>query len=1585
MDYNASPKYLTAADLHNVGAGTTSFFDSPIDAVGETLSGIGESIGNSPKFALTSIASGINSIYNSAVVAGNWLGITDAEENDVQQTLGSYDANLADYYAENKQLADLSGFIITSFVPGIAGTKLFNVGQRALSGTLKSGTAGRTFAEATGLVPTLTAEGRTLTQVAGEALAQGQQTFSLMNAGVLKAIGQGVQQAVWESAAAEVMIAGTMFRSPILEDMDFKDISTNILMGAGVGGVIGGAFNAAGVYKGVRAEIKAQDLLDKPYTIRSSQANLNEPADRIIVALQDLEATPTTPSNTRETNLRAERINSIKLEVRGNINLLAKKDPELGKAVADALEGLDSDQMAKAISGVREILRPGYQFADDVYAAEGKTIGYVRLHGAGVGNVTFDKLPATLQTLADKIVGGKNAIMKYVDSAGFTNKKFWSPITARNMDEIEARYIWAENKASYTEGMVIHFDDIPLQEGALRNGITEVVIDDGTTAYTVSNADDLRNTIIQNKRELAEKLAKEKRNGWGLNPGSERGQNLNTITSEEIARAINVDVKFLESTENASAFARQDAQKAYSESHKARGLYGEPEDISFIPQNVAVVYDTAGIQASADLTSALVNVKQQQKIYQEAIDKAVADTVGEDIADRMYRPGDKAMIQSDRFGAGAGLVKFSNGAYGSLASWAENIGKVTSDIVDKFNKNTSAIVESVALRLRNDQVAAIEFSRINDLVASTTEKYVINQSGDALVAKKIMDYEAAVEKAGGKAGLTKPTLQDGAPEYIHFQSDLVREAVEARLNTNGYRVSKFKGLRNAQGLTNEVDPNVFYPLKAQPKDYPFFAFVKDETVTGAGAGHTTMIHAASEVELTKMIDMVHERTGFKVYTKNQAEEFKRAMGEYDFDRTLHENYIDSSLKSKGVNSNFFPKTDPAKIVDSWMEVERRADSVLARDVVSTKFGNEFDQLETLGQQYTKSAASRYGVTVKAVEGTAQNPYNDYRKTALNISRMGEYPLLSAFNRNLESGISRVYQSVVDAWQEGRGINDLEKVNAALQSAGVNHAYKNAAEVMLANHSAPQPYVSKFIRGANAILANTFLRLDPLNALNNAIGSQVLLGHETTQLLKAIRNGNEEVAGELAALMNISVPGGGGAAIPSASKLVGNANANWFKMDAATKARYKTNGWLSTISDQHNAMIDDLTLSGSESPVKLTEKLDAAFQKAKVLTEKGEKITGNRMAEEYNRFVAANVADQITQIAIKAGVLGEKEAASYINTFVNRTQGNIMASQRPLIFQGPIGQAVGLFQGFQFNVIQQLFRAVSEGSAKDAAMLLGLQGTLYGLNGLPGFQYINQHIIGTASGNTEHKDLYTATYGALGKETGDWLMYGIPSNMLQTNLYTRGDINPRSMTVIPTSPQDVIAVSAFAKFAGNIKETASKMANGGDFWQSFLQGVEHNGLSRPLAGLAQTLQAVETGKVYSTTGAGDISFVNDFFSLATLSRLSGGKPLDEALANDEVARSTVYKAASREKMKAATERFKSSVIGSPDAAIDPEVVNGYLESYVSAGGRAEDFNKTMLNAITKANTPKANQVMESLRGPYAEHMKLMMGGSVQELD
>lgn len=1566
MDYLSSPDYLKGADLHNIGAGNESFFDSPVD---QTLNFV-EKI---PSFAITSVASGINSIYNSGVAAGNFFGLTDAKENDLQETLGAYDADLGNYYGAHKQAVDTAGFISTSFIPGIGGVKLFNTGQRVLSGALKSGTVGRTLAEATGLVTTTGKDGLTLGQIAGKALAEGQQTFSLMNSGVLKAIGAGVGSATLEAAAFEAMVQATMFRSPVLEGQDISDVGSNILTGALLGGAIGGALNAAKVSGEVKKVITAADLEQKKFTLRSSQFGLNSPADKILVSAHDLSITPT-PVGAAETALANTRLTNIQQEIRTNIHALAGGDADLGNIIADTFQGASGDDIAKAFQGAQEVARPGKIVA----AGEGHTIGYVKLHGEDAGATTFDPLRPNELTLADKVPGGRAKILETVGSHGFSVNKEWAIPTANSIPEIEARYIWAENVAKYTEGMKIGETDIPLLEGALRNKVGVKIVD--TEGRSVEyGASDLQSYIEKAKLDIAAELGAKGKKGWGFGVGPNAGDAVNTITSDDIAKAVNVSTKRLESDESASLFARQDAQAAYDKMRADKKITQGESNLSFIPQHASVAYKTSDImQGGGDAVSAMINVRLQQKLVQDAVDKAVASVAG-DLNGQLVRPGDKAILNSNRYGAGAGLLTFANGAVGTLASWAENIGAVTARLQTKLMGDTGAITDSVGLRLRNNQVAAIEFDKINNLVASSAEQYVMNPDGTGLIAKKLVDYQAAVQ--AGKKGVEVPSLIGGAPDTIAIANKDTLDAVKARLQTNGSRVEAGKSLKAAQGLEDNKDSSVYYPLKPQPRDYPFFAFVKDETVTGAGMGHTSMIHANSQADLESMIKMARENTRYSVYTKADTENFYKAQQAYEWDRTLHDNYMDAGLKSAGVNNQFFPKTDPSKIVDSWLEAERRADSVLARETVTTKFGHEFDQLESLGSQYTNVASSRYGVTAKAIEGTVQNPYNDYRKTALNISRLSEHPLLTAFNRNLESGVSGVYQKVVDAWDSIKSVEDLQKVNDALQAAGVDHAYKNAAEVLLANHTAPKPYLSNFIRGANAILSNTFLRLDPLNALNNALGAQVLLGHETSGQVKALLRSMDEAG--------VTVPGTQDT-ILSPSKLIAKANANYWKamnestpVDALRRETYRANGWTTSISDQHKAMLDTLSLSGAENPAQLNTKLSQAMSVAKELTAKGEVWSGNKLAEEYNRFVAADVGRQISDLHIKAGLLDQDAQTSFISTFVNRTQGNTLASQRPLLFQGPIGQAVGLFQTFQFNTMQQLFRGVAEGGPKDAAMLMGLQGTMYGLNGLPGFQYINQHILGTASGNPNHTDAYSTLYGAAGKTAGDWLMYGIPSNILQTNIYSRGDINPRTLTVIPTAPQDIVAVSAFSKFASNLKDTVSKIQGGGNVWQSVLQGLEHNTLSRPLSGIAQTLQAVDGGKVYSTTNQGDVSFVNDLFSMATLSRLAGGKPLDEALANDEVQRAKVYQAADHARMKMATETFKTNVIGDTSGQVTEKATHDYMAAFVHNGGRVEQFNQNMLSAMTRVNTPRANQIIQTLKGPYADHMKSLMGGAVED--
>jgi hypothetical protein len=274
-----------------------------------------------------------------------------------------------------------------------------------------------------------------------------------------------------------------------------------------------------------------------------------------------------------------------------------------------------------------------------------------------------------------------------------------------------------------------------------------------------------------------------------------------------------------------------------------------------------------------------------------------------------------------------------------------------------------------------------------------------------------------------------------------------------------------------------------------------------------------------------------------------------------------------------------------------------------------------------------------------------------------------------------------------------------------------------------------------------------------------------------------------------------------------------------------------------------------------------------------------------------------------------------------------------------------------------------------------------------MNGLPAFHAINEHLVGNAAGNTNHRDLYTATYGALNKDAADWLMYGAASNVLglfhpdlKINLYGRGDINPRNATILPTSPSEIPIISASTKFFGNLKETMGKLNDGGAAWTTVLQGLEHNGVNRPLAGLAVALEGFgnPAGRSFSTTNSGSISASNDILSLVNAGRILGGKPLDEALAIDAGFRNSVYQAKDSARRKALGEAIKTVVIAGNHPSEDQ--MHSFLNSYVKVGGHQENFVKYMMDINKSANTSQANIIAKHLKTPYARNMQELLGGA-----
>lgn len=1615
---NEMPAYQYAADGHNYGNGNFAITDPDTWSTGLDHAG---------KFVASAILSGANSFYNTGVTVGNWLG-ADAKENDTGAWIASIDDDLGQYYKENKDSVDVAGFVLSSLVPGMAGVKLLNAGQKALSLAQKTGMIGANMSRITGL---LTPNVKMLTSLAATDIAQSSATFSAINSGAIKAVAAGYGQAALESAAFEVAVQATTFKSPVLDNQDGMDIAKNMLLGTVTGGVIGGAFSHASTLFKIKSAVKGFNPAEKQFADTSDLTSLS-PAQRIIARNDTLTNMPEVPNadqivsggypwaqklldgltpdqqqavavklEGRLGRLKDETTISLANKNRMDFHALAGGDKDLANHLADLSTGLDPDQLLGNMEGLLEVGRMHSKLDAEITLSKFNAsqvsdpsdillngpaasmppvkLGYVKLTGENLGDVSFDE-PKVL-SLGD-MYGSQKAVDNKVSSYGFKNSKIWDAKTADHT-EAEARYLWADKIAKVEDDMTIGEHDIPLLEKALASKLNSINVASDAGDYSITNMDDLFKHIQVSKQEVAANLLKGRTAGTG-------------ITTEEIAKITNVRQSYLEGEQTkdvySDLFARQSLADEYAQGLKDKGLYSQAkmDALPYNPSYMKSAYDTSILKAMDDhQIEGMAYLKSQQKLYQMGIDTVFSKYVPDELVDRFWHPGDDMLLKANRFGSGPGLTSFANGGYHTPESWSEAIGGATQGLQKSLKGDTTDALQPHLYGLVSNQDAAIEFESLNKYLQSTSEQYGIAADGSGAVPLKLLDYKAAQAAAlkNGTKPPEMPVLQEGAKEFIPFQTQEAKNAWIARTQLTTDRTQGFIEIRNAQGLEDMKDFRAMRPIRPDPKDYPHFAVVVDPTITGVG--HKSMIHAASPKELEEMIAKVPNQ--YQVYKKDQLEEFFKAHGDFDYEQTLHENYIDADLKRTGVNNPFFIKTDPQKIAQSLLNDHLRSDDIFARELVNAKYEKEFGFLRQQGAQYTSTAASKYTGSFRDIENTVNNPYTNYVKTALNISQMSEWPRLQGLNTKLDAGVSQMWNSIQDAVGLMKNPADLDKINGSLNKMGVKTAYYDAATNLLANHSAPKGVLTDFVRKANSMMATLTLRLDPFNALTNAVGSTVLYGTEVKSFLRGMGDDNSELVGKLNGLLKMDRPSTANLTgqptdqVMTAGKLMQNAVKNWFNRDAvdasgkSLKEFYQDNGWISSLTDQAHSMMEDLTLKGQESTGVISQKLNSAFKSFKSLADKGEVLTGNKYAEEFNRFVSADTMRQLTDLGVQAGRISPQEALGYINTFVNRTQGNIISSQRPLMFQGAIGQAVGLFQTYQFNMMQQLFRHVAEGGAKDAAMMMGLQGTMFGMNGLPGFNYLNTHIIGTMSGNQQHRDMYSSMYDIAGKSVGDLLLYGLPSNLLRANMYSRGDINPRQLTIVPVNPVDIPFVNATMKFYDNVAQSINRVANGAPIWQTLLQGIEHNGLSRPLAGVAQAFQAVQNnGEVFSTTSKGSISGGNDLMSWATAARIAGAKPFDDAVVNDAVFRINAYKAVDAQRLQALATAVKTGGIG--NQTIGPESIDKFAAEYAALGGKQQNFNKFMIKNIKSANTNQANAIMTALKNPMAQNMQMVMGGT-----
>lgn len=1603
------PSYMRAANVHSIANKNTTWDEAIIDGVENTA-----------KFVAASVVSGANQLYNAPIDIGNLFG-ADWERSDTSDVMEMVDSDLATYYKEHKEGIDTLGFIASSFVPGLAGVKALHAGQASLR-AFNAGKIGNNFSKATGLL--IPSKQKYLTKAINDVIS-GSSTNVLTNRNTLQALAAGFGQSTLEAASFEIAVAGTLFKSPVLENQDLGDLASNIAFGGLVGGAIGGAIDAARTAYAVKGAVKAADIEAKPWTAIAEAHSKSQTYEKIALDFDQLHTMPEIPKNLppeRITFLErkaAEKVERLNIRVRKNMGELAKGDQEVASHLYESIKQTSYENKLGTFIGLKQTAR----FADrlDVEKELGRlektmekggdaaleaterysnlSVAHARIWGNEAGRVSLDA-PASVH-LVDTLKKGQyikttNTSVKAGDRVfEFRRDKAWDILKA-NKYEAEARHIWAQKsaplKAKAGKPIIVNELDIPLLEKAYREFPENLQIrtEEGSIRVFTSQSDLLNFTVAAKEKVANRLLNRPLPKGIKSKKALQEAQ----LNHEDIANMVNVRASYLDGQKlqniEDDIFALQSYSEEYTKKLISQGSLkasAEPIEIWNVPQNIKLSYDaTPFAQLNNHVLENVAIIKQQQKLYIEGSDRAVASVLGEDYG-KLIDITAKDIQQSNSIGAGGGFATAASANYGTLAAKVEYLGNTTTGMIEKFKNSAREVLEPLLYKVGQNQKAAIEWSTLNAKLRAIPEHYGLNEAGTALEPLAVINWRKAAAKAAaeGLDAPKQPTLKVAdAPLEIPIENADTLALIKAHIELNGKRVNSHRTIRTAQGVQDTRKTEVFYPLPVNPKEYPYFALVSDESITGTG--HTKTLYAATEKELDEMISKLKGDPKLRIRTKAEAKEYWESIGQWDYEKSLNDNYLDITMHRKGVSAPYLVATDTKKIVNDTLNWHMQRETGLVREVVAAKYEVPFNELRRLGDIYTNIATSRFAKAslTKYAEESIKNPYVDYIKVALGIPKHSDYPWWVNTNRFVEDSVSRMYTKINAVFESSKSPNDLAEINSILKQYGYKGAAYDESMELLANHTAPKSVLSKFVQSANSMLATVVLRWDALNAVNNAVSANVLLGAETKAILRAIEAGGDEAVGELAKLAKIKIPGSERELL-SPTKLIANA-VKKFGTNTPEMAFYKEHRFVTNISDQYRWTLDKLTLKGGESVRELEGKIAEVHSRLTRAATTGEKWTGNRLAEEFNRFVAADVMKQITDIGIRHKLLTAKDQLAYINTFVNRTQGNYLAAQRPMMFQGPIGQSIGLFQTYQFNLMQQLLRHVGEGRGKDAMTLLGLQGTIHGMNGLPAFNAINTHLIGNASGNTEHRDIYDATYGAAGKEAGDWLMYGVASNMfgllhpdLKVNLYTRGDINPRHLTIVPTSPAEVPIVQASAKFIGNIIETAGKFAAGGDVATTLLQGLEHNGISRPLAGLAQTLEGAVTpgGQSYSTSKRGNVIASNDLFALANLTRIVGGKPFDEALALDTAYRFKSYAAKDQKRRNALGETLKTKIIAGQQ--ITPEEVEEFAKKYAEAGGKQDQFTKWFSRLYTSANTSQVNQLYGGANSPFTQSMQRIMGG------
>ena len=875
-----------------------------------------------------------------------------------------------------------------------------------------------------------------------------------------------------------------------------------------------------------------------------------------------------------------------------------------------------------------------------------------------------------------------------------------------------------------------------------------------------------------------------------------------------------------------------------------------------------------------------------------------------------------------------GAFTTTNAAYGSVLEQASRVGQIRQKFVEDLTTSRAAkfVAPEQALRsLGNGSAESQVIAALYGKIRQSASKFVLRDEGN--IVERAVDTEGKVYTASEFriADLLqqafKGSKQEITPELASKVESNVMNWLKVHLETDSEYLRLANRQRLAKGLPKmerEAGEIYFPPPPASERKHMALVIAPDGT-------KSMILGGTKDLLGQKMREVAIQHPEFKILTKNDTEAWFKSLGEYEAESVYKASSLDQTMFRKGLMLDT-PPPHGMKVLDLVNVAYSAKEAMLGRGAIETAYANELHSLELsalalnpegTANAYTKLADTMLGITTPTKWHTIQSDIASGIDGLLNSASV----LKRAHQTEAATSATEAYR---------------ESANKVYSAFNGKNAWESHDLYTLAGYQTWDGATQAAVTTANRTHRFFQLGFDYFSGIVNAIGTPILLVPE----IRAALASNPEFP---------------------YLKLIGNAVQDYFKHPEYL-AKYDAAGIVNKSLTAHRELMDATALI---SGAKTSEAALAAAGESRSLFNKvmDTLSTPTNWSERFTRYLAARVGHQIGEIQGKGGA----ELDAFIANFTNKVSANFTAGQRAKVFDGILGSSMGLFQTYQFNYMQQLFRHLEEGSNKTAAMMMALQGTTFGANSLPFFSLFNSTMIQGQSHDGTDAEL--ATRHMLGEKLSDYLFYGIPSASTGIALYTRGGVTPRNTTVVPVTPQDLVLVQQITKYYNSLSTFASSMVNGGNLRVSGLEAIAHAGIARPLTGAAELMLGAKT----SMGGDLDYSLQDDKLRVASAIRLLGAKPLDEALILDQ------YQRFNKLNVDAQAKRNKIAAALRTDILAGGEVdVEGFAKRYSKAGGTPNHFRQFYTHNLKAATTPRAELLAEKIRqSPWASSYQEMV--------